>query len=411
MTGSSRDAGQDDGDAIVAACFGLGWRMEELFSRYAIPDRLPHPYDLTRLPGLSDLTSYDRHRLGLDQVDFVLGRVTAEVAAPAAVPLNLTTDARAKLDAAPQGGEGTAALRREYKAALAKLHVDLLVTLTAAESPYGKAYGLGRALADTARPHQPADQLTRSFEQHRIGQLYVWLDELGSLLPAHAARAVGQSLGWWQQSVTAAAGKTKMTARSMPTDCAVSVTSQRSRWQRATRRRAHPELFEPPPLDSLATAVVRQGGIWRAVLTGEKLCIDMLSPQDYLRAGDRLAHHYGTMARQALRAYLPWLSLLLAALAAIVVALVLIPGSTVARTATAVAASAGTISGIWQVVRTRVTTIATQLERPLWGTEMDTATAEAITIPPVGTPRDPRWEAAFEQAAAVVVLSPVPSDG
>jgi hypothetical protein len=179
------------------------------------------------------------------------------------------------------------------------------------------------------------------------------------------------------------------------------LATQSSRWERAFRRRARSELFEPPSVDSLAAAVVRQGGIWRAVLTGEKLCVDMLSQQDYLRAGDRLAHHYGTMARQALRAYWLWLSLLLAVLAVIVIVLVVVPGSAVARTATGAAAGAGTISGIWQVVRTRVTTIAAQLERPLWGTEMDTATAEAITIPPVGTPRDPQWEAVFEEAAAV----------
>jgi hypothetical protein len=77
----------------------------------------------------------------------------------------------------------------------------------------------------------------------------------------------------------------------------------------------------------------------------------------------------------------------------------------VARAATAVAASAGTFSGIWKVVRTRVSPIAAQLERPLWGTEMDTATAEAITIPPVGTPQDPQWEAAFEHAAAAVIAA------
>jgi hypothetical protein len=380
--------------------------MEELFSRYDIPQRPPRPYDLTRLPGLSDLTSYDRQRLGLDQVDFVLGEVTAAIAAPAAVPLNLTADARSKLDATIQGGEGSAARRQEYKAALGKLHVDLLVTFTAAEASYGKAYGLGRALADTTRPQQSADELTRSFEQHRIGQLYVWLDELASLLPDHAALSVEQSLGWWEQAVTAAADNSKLSTRSMPSN----LVSQPSRWNRGTTRlrpsrRARSERVEPPTLDSLMAAVARQGGLWRGVLAGEKLCIDMLTPQDYLRAGDRLARHNATMVRQALQAFLPWLILLLLVLAAIVIVLVLIPGSAVARTATAAAASAGTFSGIWQAIRTRVSPIAAQLERPLWGTEMNTAAAEAITIPPVGTPQDPQWEAAFEQAAADVIAA------
>jgi hypothetical protein len=408
MSRSSQEPDLVDAGAIAAACFGLGWRMEELFCRYPVPGRPPHPYDVARLPGLSDLTSYDRQRLGLDQVDFVLGQVTSAVAAPAAVPLDLTVDARTKLDATIEAGEGSAARRAEYKAALGKLHVNLLVTFTAAESSFGKAYGLGRALADTTRPHQSADEFTESFEQHRIGQLYVWLDELASLLPEHAARSVEQSLGWWQQAVTASAGGSKLSTRSMPSNLASTLAGRPSRWKRATARLtpsrgARPERVEPPAVDFLAAAVARQGHLWRDVLSGEKLCIDMLNPQDYLRAGDRLGRHDATMVRQAVQAFLPLLILLLVVLAAIVVVLVLIPGSAVARAATAVAASAGTFSGIWKVVRTRVSPIAAQLERPLWGTEMDTATAEAITIPPVGTPQDPQWEAAFEHAAAAVI--------
>jgi hypothetical protein len=121
-------------------------------------------------------------------VDFVVGQVTAKVGAPVGVPLNLTADVRGELEATISGGDGAATRRDQYRAALSDLHVNLLVTLTAADSSYGKAYGLGRALADTTCPHQTRDQLARSFESHRIGQLYVWLDELVSLLPDHATR-------------------------------------------------------------------------------------------------------------------------------------------------------------------------------------------------------------------------------
>ena len=81
-------------DPIASACFRLGWRVEELFSRFEVPERPPRAYDLAQLPGLSKLTSYDWQRLGLDQVDFVVGQVTARAGTPAAVPLNLTTDGR-----------------------------------------------------------------------------------------------------------------------------------------------------------------------------------------------------------------------------------------------------------------------------------------------------------------------------
>jgi len=56
--------------------------------------------------------------------------------------------------------------------------------------------------------------LTKSFERPRIGQLYVWLDELASLLPDHAAGAVAQSLDWWQRAVNAAATGSKLDTKS-----------------------------------------------------------------------------------------------------------------------------------------------------------------------------------------------------
>jgi hypothetical protein len=409
-------------DPVASACFRLGWRMEELFSQFEVPDRPPRAYDLAHLRGLSKLTSYDWQRLGLDQVDFVVSQVTAKVGTPAVVPLNLTIDARRKLAATIDQGDRAAPGREEYRAALSMLHVNLLVTLTAANSSYGKAYGLGRALADTACPHQTPDQLAKSFERHRIGQLYVWLDELASLLPDHAARAVAQSLDWWQQAVTAAATGSKLSASSMPAIYLKEQASRRRLWRRVaaalrpSSQRATSSQTDPPPIASLAAAVSRQGAVWRGVLDGDKLCTDLLTPQDYLRAGDRLARRYADLVGPAFRT-MPWLlPLSLLILAAAVLVLIFIPGSAVARTATALAAIAGTLSGIWKVIRTRIAPIAAQLEKPLWGDELNTATAEAVTVPPVGAPQDPAWETAFEQVAAEVITAatqpqPAPSTG
>jgi len=351
MTVSAEVPGGLAGDSVASACFRLGWRVEELFSQFAVPEGVPRAYDLEQLPGLSALTSYDLQRLGLDQADFVVSQVTAKVGIPVGAPLNLTADARAKLDATAADGDGAASRRQSYRAALRDLHVNLLVTLTAANSSYGKAYGLGRALADTTCPDQSTDQLAASFEPHRIGQLCAWLDELTSLLPDHAARAVAQSLTWWQQAVTAA------------------LAGQAAR----------------PSVEDLTAAVARQGALWRGVLDGDKLCTDLLTPPEYLRAGERLARHYASLVRQTLRS-MPWLlALLLVLLAAAVLVLVVIPGPAVARTATAIAAVAGTLSAIWKLIRTRVAPIAVQLEKPLWGTELNTAVAEAVTHLPSGT--------------------------
>src|SRR5258707_784386 len=90
-------------DPVASACLRLGWRMEELFSQFEVPERPPRAYDLTHLPGRSKLTSYDWQRLGPDEVDFVVGQVTARGGTPAAVPLNLTPNARDKPEATTQG--------------------------------------------------------------------------------------------------------------------------------------------------------------------------------------------------------------------------------------------------------------------------------------------------------------------
>lgn len=409
-------------DPVASACLRLGWRIEELFSQLDVPEGPQRSYGLASLPGLSDLTSYDKQRLGLDEVDFVIGQVAHAVSHPHDVPLKLTRDARRALAATILGADdGAASRREEYRAALAALHVDILVTLTAADSGYGKAYGLGRALADTTRPHQTPGQLTSAFESHRIGQLDEWLDELASLLPSHAARAVAQSLDWWQQAVTAAAIGSKLSTAAMPANFHGNAGRPLSRWKQAAAAVSPPGMrsrisqVDPPPLEHLASAVAQQGALWRGVLEGDKACTDLLSAEDYVRAADRFALNFAGMIGRALRT-MPWLVLvLLLVLAAIVLVLIFIPGSAVARTATAIAAVAGTFSGIWALARANLAPIAEQLAKPLWGAELNAATAEAVTVPPVGPARAPVWDTAAERvgvdsasAAAQVQAAPSP---
>ena len=182
------------------------------------------------------------------------------------------------------------------------------------------------------------------------------------------------------------------------------------RWKQAAtaltqrRHRTRNSQVDPAPLQSLAAAVVRQGALWRGILGGDRLCADLLTQQDYLRAGDRLAHYNANLVGRVLRT-MPWLLILPVSFLAVFVVLLLIPGSAVARTATGVAAFAGTLSGTWKAIRARVVPIAMQLEKPLWGSELDTATAEAVTISPVGVPQDLVRESAFEHAATELITA------
>jgi hypothetical protein len=52
--------------------------------------------------------------------------------------------------------------------------------------------------------------------------------------------------------------------------------------------------------------------------------------------------------------------------------------------------------------------VAAELGKPLWGAELNTASAEAVTVPPLGRPHPGPWETAFKQAGAQAVPVPPP---
>jgi hypothetical protein len=115
----------------------------------------------------------------------------------------------------------------------------------------GKAYGLGRALADTCRKPSDAATLKTELGRNRVANLLGWLDDLSSALRAHAAHSVAESLGRccdWSE------------------DHGVADVDQRT----------------------LAT-LRRQGEPWRALLSGEKRATETLEIDNYLDAAQDLA--------------------------------------------------------------------------------------------------------------------------
>ena len=104
--------------------------------------------------------------------------------------------------------------------------------------------------------------------------------------------------------------------------------------------------------ESLRTALFVRG--LAALSVNELDSLDEAAGTFNLRAGDRLARHYADLAGRALRT-MSWLVFsLLLLLTAVVLVLVFIPGWAVAQIATALAAIAGTLSGVRRVVRARV---------------------------------------------------------
>ena len=140
--------------------------------------------------------------------------------------------------------------------AIFTLHCRLLEALTVADFLLGKAYGLGRAIAEmTLLPasaitdEQRQQQFRCMFEAGRLITIKDWLADLKTLLPDHTAYAVSRGLHDWQQWVAG--------------------NGPAGDWGAAR------------------SAIRVQGRIWRELLTGEKAARDVLSLSDYLAAARR----------------------------------------------------------------------------------------------------------------------------
>jgi hypothetical protein len=222
---------------------------------------------------------------------------------------------------------------------------ELSGDLSAASTRLGKAFGLGFDLANTCQLPQDATQ--HEFED-RFGSRVVGIQEaladLSSALPEHAARGVSLSLALWQ----AWAEKQQLSNR-------------RVQW----------------PHDGVQDALARQGEVWRSVLAGEKLAEDVLDVNDYLGALRTLAARLLLSRR--------WVMLLLVvtivATGAGVYLLIAQPGllSKIGGVALSVLGALGISTA---TVKRTFSSVAGQLERELWGAELDAAIAEAIVVPP-----------------------------
>jgi hypothetical protein len=351
MPRDSSDAGADAARGGVISAFVLGWHVAELFHtpvprsvqrRHASPDKLV---------GVGDLDPLARASLLLAQVWADLERVRQ---------LDDSGQPSPDLDAVQSLLQAEVRQPGQLRAAVARLHQQLLVTTTAADFRLGKAYGLGRALAETVLLPDARDPQTfqQAFARYRLANLLGWLADLKSAFPPHAADAVRGSLQAWE----AWSGAPMLHLASDP---------QRNRsvdWGSAADR------------ESVTRALHRQGQLWRAVLSGEKDGLDLLSTDDYLLAADQLLGHIRQLTLGLLRRF--WIA---TAAVAAVLAAALVTVFTV-RAAfpvlAAVVTAAGTIGLGWRGAASGLGRVLAQAQRPLWESELDVAVANAVTAMP-----------------------------
>jgi hypothetical protein len=326
--------------AAVCGAFSLGWQMARLYESPKVSKSELEPED--DLPGLSALSANWLTGLGLDQVDEALRALGTFLGTEALLP---TTQKARDATTAEHPDE------KVIREAILTLHAELLVKLTAADFRLGKSYGLGRALADTCAPargtpDQRLQTLERRLEPHRALVVVGWLDDLRTLLPEHAGHAVTDSLerwiGWAKQA---------------------DLGQMKEEEINATTHQLH-----------------RQGQRWRAILSGEKACKDLLSIGNYITAGQGMLRRAGQIVLSF--AGRLWLPLILAGiLVGGGIALMILDNST-----SQVLAGLGTVAaglGItWKSATSSLGNVSLRLGEPLWGAEVDSVVANCVTSLP-----------------------------
>lgn len=320
-------------DFRVSAAFALGWQMAELYRPEQAPG--PKPAASDDLPGLGRLDAQERAQIALEQVDAALAKLSEAIKA-AGLGIPSTRDLHSCFDK----HANTVARRGTVRA----LHGKLLATLTAADFRLGKAYGLGRSMADTCRNPVSAATLEAEFKPHRVAKLCGWLDDLATAFPPHAGHSVRESL---------------------------------KRWDDALNNPKH----QPPVDPEVARRTLgRQGQLWRSLLSGEKSGPDMLVIGNYLDAAGQLLNTNGRIALRFV--YRMWyLVLLIVVLFGLgIYALLNTKNSgTIAAGVSSILASVGLT---WKSAGSTLGGLGAKVEHNLWGAELDTAIADAVTLLP-----------------------------
>lgn len=324
------------GNPAVAAAFALGWQMAELYEPGAWSSKPPEAG--ADLPGLSDLSGGQHATMGLDQVDVALDRLKSPITENGLASPS-TAAARVALSRARPTDE-------IFRAAVFDLHVSLLTSLTAANFKLGKAYGLGRALADTTRSPLNLTAVKRELGRHRVATLQAWLLDLTTAFPPHAARSVNDSLGAWRD------------------------------WAEDEKPRTNSGEDE----SRLLRLLRRQGERWRGLLSAEREPTDLLELQDYVLAGSDMLLRLGSLSWRFVARFSALLAFAAALFAGGIV--IILTDSNAAHIAAGVGGLVASAGLTWKGAGTSLGKAMGRIERPLWESALDNQIAVALTMLP-----------------------------
>ena len=187
--------------ARIGGAVALGWQVAQLFHSPVHRGPAGDPGRGDHLPGRSDFPGASQSVWLGEQIQ---SQVQQLMASPPRVLMEALAGALAALTNPDRSRDATLD-------AVFTLHCRLLESLTVSDVLLGKAYGLGRAIAETSllpanalTDEQRAAQFRAMFEAGRLITIKDWLADLKTLLPGHTAYAVSRSLHDWQLWVAAA---------------------------------------------------------------------------------------------------------------------------------------------------------------------------------------------------------------
>lgn len=346
-------------DPDITTALGLGWQMAELYNEAAVANQ-PAQEKPDDLPGISSLGTSQLFHLRLDQILSGISRLGKKVSDGGLSidkPKGQVMDAINRF-APPPGTAAASGGPLTLAEAVLAVHVQLLDVLTAVDASLGKAYALGRALADLAM--RPSASTRAAFLDDfggRIQTLKGWLRDLRTLLPNHASAAVSRSIDLWMKWI-------EQTAKDD------AIWNQPAPWR---------DPLHPTATTSLVTSqLYTQGTRWRTILTGELKATEILETTDYVAAGEALLQRLGSIGLRFLRQFWLPLTTVVVVVVAAVVLLLYFEGGTGGGISALGAIAAG-IGVSWKGIDGTLVSAIRKAEPPLWGAELDLAIAASVT--------------------------------
>lgn len=328
---------------LTAAQLALyaGWTMAVLYAA------VPHPPPGGELPTVHELSEAERRAVELGRLQRLLDCLT-----------ELPGSSELKKDAARMKVDDG-----EFPDRVRKLHLDLLAALATTGLDLELAYQLGRSLRDTVDPQEDPKQqksplaaaVARQLARGRVARLQEWLATLSAEFPEQVAAIVGASLGRWSDFAE------------------VTVGSSAAKHHKVSDK----EKFAREMCDYL----LRQGDVWLMLLVGVRSTDGLLTPEGYVAAGEAALHRSARIVSGVLAHYWGVALCLAAALGGVLYLAVAHLGGA-GQVWTSIAAIGSTMGISAQSIRSAISRLGTEAERPVLVAAEEDAKAWAITTLP-----------------------------